>query len=98
MIQDLQINKISKNCFNTYSSRLIFALILKNDFCTRNELVKWTGFSSITVSRYLQEFSKFGLVCNAPGIVYLSDLGSNIYEMLDDLFYREIEIVNSIIF
>ena len=96
MIQDLLIVKITKKCFSTYSSRLIFTLISNNDFCTRNELVKWTGFSNITVSRYLQEFTRCGLIGHAPGIVFLSDFGREILCSLDDLFEKEILIANDI--
>ncbi|NHJ86721.1 MAG: hypothetical protein FK734_14750 [Asgard group archaeon] len=94
MIQDMHIINITKNCFSTFSSRLIFTLISNHDFCTRNELVKWTGFSFITISRYLQEFSKAGLIGNAPGIIFLSDFGKNIFSLLGDLFQKEIEIAN----
>ncbi len=96
MIQELQLINITKNCFSTYSSRLIYTLISKSDFCTRNELADWTGFSSITISRYLQEFCKASLIENAPGIVYLSDFGRKVFESLGDLFQNEIEIANNI--
>ena len=96
MIQDLLLIDITRNCFSTYSSRFIFTLISKTDFCTRNELVKWTGFSSITISRYLQEFSKAGLIENAPEIMFLSVLGKNVFDSLDDLFQKEIEIASEI--
>lgn len=96
MIQDLLLIDITRNCFSTYSSRLIFTLISRTDFCTRNELVKWTGFSNITISRYLQEFSKAGLIENAPGILYLSKLGKNVFDSLGDLFQKEIEIAGKI--
>lgn len=92
MIQELKLVNITKNCFSTYSSRLIFTLISRNDFCTRKELIKWTGFSSITISRYLQEFSKSRLIGNAPGIIFLSEFGKDIFLLLEDLFEREIEI------
>jgi hypothetical protein len=90
MIQDLLLIDITKKCFSTYSARLIFTLISCRDFCTRNELIAWTGFSNITISRYLQEFSRSGLIGNAPGIVFLSDLGKEILELLGDLFQKEI--------
>lgn len=92
MIQDLLIVNITKKCFSTYSSRLIFTLISNNDFCTRNELIKWTGFSSITISRYLQEYTRNGLIGHAPGIIFLSDLGHEIFKELGDLFQKEISI------
>jgi len=92
MIQDFVLTEILKNCFSTYSSRLIFVLLSNNDFCTRNELIDWTGFSAITISRYLQEFGKSGLIENAPGIVYLSDFGKDIFVNLSDLFENEMEI------
>ena len=98
MIQELVLSNITKRCFSTYSSRLIYTLISNNDFCTRNELIKLTGFSSITISRYLQEFSKSGLISNAPGIVYLSEFGKEIFSILGDLFQKEIEIANAIEF
>ena len=98
MIQELLLGRITKNCFSTYSSRLIYTLISSKDFCTRNELINWTGFSTITISRYLQEFSKSGLIGNAPGIVFLSDFGKEIFNILGNLFEREIEIVNDIFF
>ncbi len=96
MIQDLILIKITKNCFSTYSSRLIFTFLSKRDFCTRKELIQWTGFSSITISRYLQEFGKAGLVGFAPGIVFLSDLGGRIFNELGNLFEKEIEIAADI--
>ncbi len=96
MIQELLLVNITKNCFSTYSSRLIFTLISKSDFCTRIELADWTGFSNITISRYLQEFGKASLIENAPGIVYLSDFGRKVFESLGDLFQKEIEIANNI--
>ena len=95
MIQEFLLSKITKNCFSTYSSRLIYTLISSKDFCTRNELLKWTGFSSITISRYLQEFSKSGLIGNAPGIIYLSDFGKEIFNILEILFEKEIEIADA---
>jgi len=96
MIQDLLLIKITKNCFSTYSSRLLFTLISQRDFCTRNELINWTGFSNITISRYLQEFGKSGLIGNAPGIVFVSDLGKEIFNELGNLFEKEIEIAAKI--
>ena len=92
MIQDLAIIKITKDCFSTYSSRLLFTLISQRDFCTRNELINWTGFSNITISRYLHEFGKAGLIGNAPGIIFISDLGKMIFTELEPLFEKEIEI------
>ncbi|HUT80793.1 MAG TPA: hypothetical protein VMZ29_06265 [Candidatus Bathyarchaeia archaeon] len=96
MIQDLILGNITRNCFSTYSARLIFTLISNNDFCTRNELINWTRFSNITISRYLQEFSKSGLIGNAPGIVFLSDLGKEIFQLLGELFKNEISIAQDI--
>ncbi len=92
MIQDLILIKITKNCFSTYSSRLIFTFISKRDFCTRKELIQWTNFSSITISRYLQEFGRAGLVSFAPGIIFISDLGKIIFDKLENLFEKEIEV------
>ena len=97
MIQDLLLIDITKKCFSTYSSRLIFTLISSKDFCTRNEIVAWTGFSNITISRYLQEFSRSGLIGNAPGIVFLSDLGKEVFDLLGDLFQKEIELAERIL-
>jgi DeoR/GlpR family transcriptional regulator of sugar metabolism len=96
MIQELLLVNITKNCFSTYSSRLLFTLISKSDFCTRNELADWTGFSSITILRYLQEFGKTSLIENAPGIVYLSEFGKKVFDSLGNLFQNEIEIANNI--
>jgi DeoR/GlpR family transcriptional regulator of sugar metabolism len=97
MIQDLLLIDITKKCFSTYSSRLIFTLISSRDFCTRNEIITWTGFSNITISRYLQEFSRSGLIGNAPGIVFLSDLGKEVFDLLGDLFQKEIELAERIL-
>lgn len=97
MIQDLLLIDITKKCFSTYSSRLIFTLILSRDFCTRNELINWTNFSTITISRYLQEFSRSGLIGNAPGIVFLSNLGKEVFDLLGDLFQKEIELAEKIL-
>ncbi|NHK31980.1 MAG: hypothetical protein FK730_11550 [Asgard group archaeon] len=97
MIQDLLLIDITKKCFSTYSSRLIFTLISSRDFCTRNEIVNWTSFSNITISRYLQEFSRSGLIGNAPGIVFLSDLGKEVFSLLGDLFQKEIELAERIL-
>jgi DeoR/GlpR family transcriptional regulator of sugar metabolism len=96
MIQKLNLVKITRRCFSTYSSRLIFILINKCDFCTRNELTNWTGFSSITISRYLQEFSKAGLIVNAPGIVFPSNVGKEVFIDLNDLFQVELSVANKI--
>ena len=96
MIQDLILIKITKNCFSTYSSRLIFTFLSKRDFCTRNELIQWTGFSNITISRYLQEFGKTGLIGYAPVIIFISDLGIKVFNELGNLFEKEIEIAASI--
>ncbi|MHA1243751.1 MAG: hypothetical protein ACTSP7_04160 [Candidatus Heimdallarchaeota archaeon] len=96
MIQDFVLAEIMKSCFTTYSSRLIFVLLSGHDFCTRNELINWTGFSSITISRYLQEFGKAGLIEHAPGIVYLSDFGKDIFTSLYDLFDKELEIASDL--
>ena len=95
MIQELLLVNITKNCFSTYSSRLIFTLISKSDFCTRNELADWTGFSNITISRYLQEFGKASLIENDPGIVYLSEFGKKMFDLLVNLFQNEIDIANN---
>ncbi|NHJ41085.1 MAG: hypothetical protein FK731_13720 [Asgard group archaeon] len=97
MIQDLLLIEITKKCFSTYSSRMMFTLISSRDFCTRNELINWTGFSTITVSRYLQEFNRSGLIGNAPGIVFLSDLGKEVFDLLGDLFQKEIELAAKIL-
>ncbi|MHA1211858.1 MAG: hypothetical protein ACTSSH_05290 [Candidatus Heimdallarchaeota archaeon] len=59
-------------------------------------MIRWTGFSSITVSRYLQEFRKSGLIGHAPGIIFLSDLGNEIFNSLGDLFQKEISIAQQI--
>lgn len=96
MIQDLILIKITKSCFSTYSSRLIFTFLSKRDFCTRNELIQWTGFSNITISRYLQDFGKSGLIGYAPGIIFISDLGVQIFNELGNLFENEIEIATNI--
>ena len=96
MTQELRLVKITKNCFSTFSSRLIFALIATNDFCTRGELVKWTGFSNLTITRYLQEFGKEGLIANAPGIVFISDFGEEAFNSLVDFFKLEIDIAKKI--
>ena len=96
MIQDVKLVNITKQCFSTYSSRLIFSLLSKYDFCTRNELIDWTGFSNITISRYLQEFGKAELICNAPGIIFISDLGRKVFSELYDLFKNEIEVADKI--
>ena len=96
MIQDFVLTEIMKSCFSTYSSRLIFVLLSGHDFCTRNELINWTGFSSITISRYLQEYGKAGLIEHAPGIVYLSDFGKDVFVDLHDLFEKELEIASEL--
>lgn len=97
MIQELIVKKITRNCFSTHTSRLIFTLIANSDFCTRNELLKWTNYSSITISRYLQEFSKQGLIGHAPGIVFISDFGKNIFDSLQVLLKNENELTSSIL-
>ncbi|MBD3192175.1 MAG: hypothetical protein GF308_16145 [Candidatus Heimdallarchaeota archaeon] len=81
-----KIQKIIKKNFKSFNSRYIFSLIADQDFCTRNELIKWTGFSKITIDKYLQRFSKARLINNAPGIVYVSDLGEQIYSSFYDFF------------
>jgi len=96
MIQDFVLTEILKSCFSTYSARLIFVLLSEHDFCTRNELIDWTGFSSITISRYLQEFGKSGLIEHAPGIVYISDFGKDVFTDLNDLFEKELEIASEL--
>jgi len=97
MYQKTILRTIIRNCFSTFSARLIFILISKKDFCTRKELLQWTGFSAITISRYLQEFSKAGLINQAPGIVYLSQLGNEFLEVLSDLFSYEKGIVANLL-
>lgn len=96
MIQNFVLTEILKSCFSTYSARLIFVLLSEHDFCTRNELKDWTGFSGITISRYLQEFGKSGLIEHAPGIVYLSDFGKDVFTDLNDLFEKELEIASEL--
>jgi len=97
MYQQIIVKKIIKNCFSTFSARLIFILISKNDFCTRKELLKWTGFSVITISKYLQEFSKAGLINQAPGIIYLSKFGDKIFEDLMDLLKYEEKVAQKLL-
>ncbi|MHA1127032.1 MAG: hypothetical protein ACTSO7_16315 [Candidatus Heimdallarchaeota archaeon] len=96
MIQDFVLTEIMKSCFSTYSARLIFVLLYNHDFCTRNELIDWTNFSGITILRYLQEFGKAGLIEHAPGIVYLSDFGKDVFTNLSDLFEKEVEIASDL--
>lgn len=92
MNQEVKIVKITQNCFSTFSSRLIFTLIALTDFCTRKELEDWTGFSSITISRYLQIFRKKGLIKTAPGIIFVTKYGEKLFKMLYELFFMELEI------
>lgn len=78
--------KIIHNNFKSSNARYVFSLIANRDYCTRVELIRWTGFSKITIAKYLQRFSKAKLINYAPGIFYLSDLGEQLYSSFYDFF------------